>query len=325
MAKPSRVPDGIQKSVRRKRAVLELAEVVCFGMLIPSVVMLVDEFPAHNTGALVTHVQEIIEDDAAIIACLLRGWKVSSAMIGTALGNDARGKQTARKLKRLGVLGKVRLTNAYATPYEVDVSDRSGHRTYFWQREPKVLNTLDSADLALLRDARFLYVDWYDGDHILRAMDEAARLSVPVFMNLEYGHQDPRLLREYVSRARIIQASTDAAQREGDPFAVARVLLDAGAEIVLVTLAGDGCVAATRTELLRVHAPEVKVVDGCGAGASFSAGFMYGQLRGWDFADSVQFAIAAGSLKCTRIGLDALPLQEIKRMAKQVKVESKPW
>ena len=299
----------------------ESAQVVCFGMIIPSIVMVVDEFPAHNTGALVNQVHELIEDDAAIIACVLRGWKIRSGLIGTALGNDARGRRTARKLKQLGVLGKVRLSNSIRTPYEVDVSDRTGHRTYFWQREPRVLDTLDTADLTMLCGVRFLYVDWYDGDHILRAMDEAQRLGVQVFLNLEHGHHGPRLLREYVRRAHIVQASTDAAQREGDPFAVARTLLDAGVETALVTLAGDGCLAATREEALRVRAPAVEVVDGCGAGASFSAGFMYGKLRGWSFADTVRFAIAAGSFKCTRVGIDAMPLDEIKTLMAQVSVE----
>jgi sugar/nucleoside kinase (ribokinase family) len=300
------------------------AQVVCFGMIIPAIVMIVDDFPAHNTGALVRQVHELIEDDAAIIACVLRAWKVRSGLIGTALGNDARGRQTARKLKELGVLGKVRLSNSISTPYEVDVSDRSGHRTYFWRREPRVLDTLDTTNLAMLCSAQFLYVDWYDGDHILRAMDEARRLGVQVFLNLEHGHQDPRLLREYVGRAHIVQASTDAAQHEGDPFAVARTLLDAGAETALVTLAGEGCLAATRDETLRAHAPVVPVIDGCGAGASFSAGFMYAKLRGWSFADTVRFAIAAGSSKCTRVGIDAMPLDEIKTLMAQVRIEHAP-
>jgi sugar/nucleoside kinase (ribokinase family) len=313
------------KSLRRERDPRLTAEVVCFGMIIPSIVMIVDEFPAHNTGALVRQVRELIEDDAAIIACVLRGWKVRSGLIGTALGNDARGRQAARQLKQLGVLGKVRLTNAFATPYEVDVSDRTGHRTYFWQREPRVLDTLDTADLSLLNGARFLYVDWYDGDHILRAMDQAARLNVPVFLNLEHGHHDPRLLREYVRRARVVQASTDAAQREGDPLAVARTLRGAGAEIALVTLAADGCIAATRDEMLRAYAPVVPVVDGCGAGAAFSAGFMYGQLRGWNLDASVRFAIAAGSFKCTRVGIDALSLDEVEALMSQVHIEHIEW
>ena len=309
------------RTIQRDRKIRKVADVVCFGMIIPSIVMLVDEFPAHNTGALVTHVQEIIEDDAAIIACILNDWKVRAGLIGTALGDDARGKQLARDLKRRGVLGKVRLTDKFATPYEVDVSDRTGHRTYFWQRETRVLDTLDTANLSLLRGAEFLYVDWYDGDHILRAVDEARRLGVRVYLNLEHGHYDQRLLKEYVIRANIVQASTDEAQRGGDPYAVANTLLDAGADIALVTLAAEGCVAATRDRVLRVTAPQVQVVDGCGAGASFSAGFIYGQLHRWSLEKSVRFAIAAGSFKCTRIGVDSLTPTSIHRLAREVKIE----
>ena len=33
-----------------------------------------------------------------------------------------------------------------------------------------MLETLDTADLSLLDGARILYVDWYDGDHIVRAI-----------------------------------------------------------------------------------------------------------------------------------------------------------
>jgi sugar/nucleoside kinase (ribokinase family) len=204
----------------------------------------------------------------------------------------------------------------------VDVSDRTGHRTYFWQREPRVLDTLATADLSLLRGAKFLYVDWYDGDHILRAMDKARQLGVQVFLNLEHGHHDARLLKEYVSRADIVQASTDAAQREGDPYAITRLLLDAGTKIALVTLAAEGCVAATRRQVVRVRAPQVQVVDGCGAGASFSAGFIYGQLQYWSLEKSVRFAIAAGSYKCAQVGLDSLPIRAIQRLAREVAFDS---
>ena len=94
---------------------------------------------------------------------------------------------------------------------------------YFWQREKHVLDTLDTADLSLLQGAQMMYVDWYDGDHIVRAMDEAARLGVPVFLNMEHAHTDPDLLARYAGRARICQAITDAAQKdESDPLDVAR-------------------------------------------------------------------------------------------------------
>jgi sugar/nucleoside kinase (ribokinase family) len=290
-------------------------------MVVPAVVLAVDQFPEHNTGALIKQVSEFISDDAAIVACLLRGWDVQSAIIGTALGNDPRGRQVARTLQELGVLGRVRLSKSITTPYEVNVSDQTGARTYFWQRDPQVLDTLDTANLSLLKKARLLYVDWYDGRHILRAMDEAIRLGVSVFLNLEHGHQESEILARYARRATICQAVTDPAQRAGDPLAVARRLLYAGVETALITLGGEGCLAARRGEALRAHAPSVSVVDGCGAGAAFSAGFVYGHLRGWNLEDSVRFAIAAASLKCTTVGPQAFPIAEIKRLATAVRVD----
>jgi sugar/nucleoside kinase (ribokinase family) len=295
---------------------------VGFGMLTPVTIMVVGQLPEHNTGALVKEVSEFVFDDAAIIACLLRQWELPTAMIGTAVGDDPRGHLLAQQLEAWGVQGKVRHSTEITTPWEVDVSDETGARTYFWERAPQVLNTLDTADLALLEGAGMLYVDWYDGDHILRAMDEAIRLKVPVFLNFEHGHADPALLNRYAGRAVICQAVTDAAQLgEVPPLEVAQKLLKTGIQTALITMAGDGCLAVHGLEVVRVHAPSVHVVDGCGAGATFSAGFIYGYLKGWSLEESARFATAAASLKVTRPGLQMFPIVEIKKLAAQLLVE----
>jgi len=272
----------------RNPIVTHTPEVVGFGMLTPVAILVVDALPEHNTGALINAVTEFVFDDAAIVACLLRQWGVQSGLIGTALGDDPRGRQVARQLEEWGVLGDVRLSKDLTTPFEVDISDLTGARTYFWQRTPEVLNTLDTADLSLLAGARLLYVDWYDGDHILRAMDEAIRLGIPVFLNLEHGHADADILPRYAGRVAICQAVTDAAQRDcEDPLAVACKLLEAGVETALITLAADGCLAVRRDQAVRAFAPTAKSVDGCGAGATFSTGFFYAYLKRWDLENSV--------------------------------------
>jgi sugar/nucleoside kinase (ribokinase family) len=295
---------------------------VGFGMLTPVAIMVVEQLPEHNTGALVKEVSEFVFDDAAIIACLLRQWDVPTAMIGTAVGDDPRGHHLARQLEEWGVQGEVRLSKEIKTPWEVDVSDETGARTYFWQRAPQVLATLDTADLSFLEWARLLYVDWYDGDHIQRAMDAAIRLGVPVFLNFEHGHADPGLLKRYAGRATICQAVTDAAQRgEVTPMEVALKLLKTGVQTALITMANEGCLAVRGEEVVRVRAPVVRAVDGCGAGATFSAGFIYGHLMGWNLEESVRFATAAASLKVTRPGLQMFPIAEIKLMAAQLTVE----
>ncbi len=298
-------------------------EYVGFGMLTPVEIMVLDKLPKHNTGAIVTEVNSFVFDDAAIIACLLRQWDVPSAMIGTAVGDDLRGHALAQQLKDWGVQGKVRFTKEYRTPIEVNVSDRKGARTYFWHRTPQMLNTLDTADLSLIKGSKILYADWYDGDHVLRAMDEAKLHGVPVFINLEHGHKEPDVLKKYAQRATFCQAVTDAAQIGGKRALIgtARKLLQSGIQTAIITLAKGGCLVAQDDEIVRVFAPQVKAVDACGAGATFSAGFIYGYLQGWTLDRSARFATAAASLKVTRAGLTMSPVSEILELANRLKVE----
>jgi sulfofructose kinase len=295
---------------------------VGFGMLTPVAILVVEQLPEHNTGALIKDVSEFVFDDAAIIACLLRQWDVPTGIIGTTVGDDTRGHNLAQQLKEWGVQGEVRFSQDIKTPLEVDISDETGARTYFWQREKHVLDTLDTADLSLLQGAQMLYVDWYDGDHIVRAMDEANRLGLPVFLNLEHAHTDPALLARYAGRTCICQAVTDAAQKdESNPLEVARKLLQTGVETAIITLASEGSLVVSGNEAIRVYAPQMVAVDGCGAGATYSAGFIYGYLQNWSLEQSARFATAAASLKVTRAGLEMFPIEEIKALATKVEIE----
>jgi bifunctional ADP-heptose synthase (sugar kinase/adenylyltransferase) len=78
---------------------------------------------------------------------------------------------------------------------------------------------------------------------------------------------------------------------------------------------------AQENHAVNVYAPKVKAVDGCGAGATFSAGFIYGFLNGWDLEASARFATAAASLKVTRAGLQMFPVDEIQSLASRLRVE----
>jgi sugar/nucleoside kinase (ribokinase family) len=146
---------------------------------------------------------------------------------------------------------------------------------------------------------------------------------VPVFLNLEHGHKDPQLLKKYASRVTICQAVTDAAQlgKTRAMLNTARKILKSGIRTALITMARDGCLVAQGNAAVRVHAPKVKAVDGCGAGATFSAGFIYGYLSGWNLEESARFATAAASLKVTRAGLQMFPVEEIQTLASRLRVE----
>jgi len=296
---------------------------VGFGILTPVYIMALDKLPRRNTGALVHEVSEYVYDDAAIIACNLSQWGVPSGMIGTAVGDDMLGHHVEDMLKKFGVKGRVRFTRKYATPLEVNVSDRKGARTYFWQRSEEILETLETAGLSLIRRAKLLYVDWYDGDHIVRAMEEANKYNVPVFLNFEHGHRNNELLKKYAGMVTICQAVTDAAQigKKQSMLSLARKLIKAGIETAIITMASQGCMVVQDEAIVRVHAPRVKAVDGSGAGATFSSGFIYGRLNDWSLEETVRFAVAAASLKVTRTGLKMFPVQEVQNLAKTLRVE----
>jgi sugar/nucleoside kinase (ribokinase family) len=223
------------------------------------------------------------------------------------------------------VKGEARFSPDVATPYEISVSDKTGARTFFWTRDSEVLTTLETADLSLLEKASLLYVDWYDGPSIVRAMDKAVDLGVPVFLNFEHGHEDPESLARYAGRSNVCQVVTDEAQTGAvDPRTVARKLLNCGVKTVLVTCAKEGAWAMRQDETLHATAPEIKVVDGCCAGAVFSAGFIFGQRNNWSLQRSLQFATTAATLSCTRIGPQVSTVEEIESLMEQTRVELVP-
>ena len=290
-------------------------DVVCFGMITPARLLVVDRLPAWNTGSVTTASAEFISDDAAIVAGLLSAWNISTELVGSALGDDEAGRRTVSRLQDMGVGGSFELREGIETPFEVNISDSLGGRTYIWDRRPDLLGTLDDADISSLDGAKLLYVDWYDSPHIVRAMAAAKAAGVPVMLNLEHAHADGKSLSSLAPYATVCQAVTDAAQIGTDAESVACRLIGEGVETALVTLASGGVVGIKDGEALHVVAPEIQVADTCGAGATFSAAYIVALLAGTDFDESLRFAVAAASLKCSIVGLKAFSNAQVSELA----------
>lgn len=104
----------------------------------------------------------------------------------------------------------------------------------------------------------------------------------------------------------------------GSPEAIeaaARDLVEVGmAEIVVVSLASEGAIAVTGSEAVRVEAPDVPAKSNVGAGDSMVAGLVRKLSGGFQVAEAVRYAVAAGAdavrrpgtRLCTREGVDEL-------------------
>ena len=76
-------------------------------MLTPVAIMVVEQLPEHNTGALVKEVSEFVFDDAAIIACSC-GSGIFHGHDRYRLGMTHRGHHLPQQLEEWGVQGEVR-------------------------------------------------------------------------------------------------------------------------------------------------------------------------------------------------------------------------
>ena len=296
---------------------------MCFGVLSYLQLMVVDQIPVHNGGTQIQQLTDSYGDDAGIVAGMLHQWGQNARFIPSALGDDELGTKVAATIDRLGVPVRVTVKPGVTTVAELSIVDPSGARTYFYQRTPELLATLDETDLAPLESAAYLYVDWYDGDHILRPMKAASQLGVPVFVNVESQYGNRELLTKLAPYATVCQVSADGQGAEDDLASIAKGLLDTGIGTALVTGGSRGCLAADASETVRVTAPQVEVVDGNGAGSCYSAGFIYGSVRGWTLEQCARFATAQASLKCGVPGYSVASVEEGERLAATLQTEVK--
>ncbi len=96
----------------------------------------------------------------------------------------------------------------------------------------------------------------------------------------------------------------------------ARLAQDHGLSVI-ITLGGEGALAAHAGEMLRLPAHRVAVVDTTGAGDAFCGVFAASLDAGLPFAQSLKRALAGGALACTGLGAqtDALSTSALERMA----------
>jgi 2-dehydro-3-deoxygluconokinase len=113
-------------------------------------------------------------------------------------------------------------------------------------------------------------------------------------------------LREMIPHVHVVLTgmgeATLLAGKQG-PEVAARALHEMGPAQVVVRLGEDGALAVGEDGTVeRRPAIDVKAVDVVGAGDAFTAGYLSGQLRGWDVAESLELGNVAGGLATTVAG-----------------------
>ncbi|MEV0917048.1 5-dehydro-2-deoxygluconokinase [Streptomyces sp. NPDC049967] len=111
--------------------------------------------------------------------------------------------------------------------------------------------------------------------------------------------------REALAHATVAVGNLDEceiATGEREPYAAARALLAAGAELAVVKQGPGGVLAVHRDGTVADVPPlPVEVVNGLGAGDAFGGALCHGLLAGWDTARIMRYANAAGAIVASRL------------------------
>ncbi len=296
-----------------------MPDVVTFGDINVDLLARVPFYPPQGGDSLAEGVNVRAGGSAANSAVVLSkfGLKVSViARVGEDILaeyalSDLRGAGVDLSLVQEDVEAKTGLIFAAVTP--------DGERTFFSCRGANARAVLQPGDERRIEDTRLLHVSGYalvespQREAALRGIEIADRAGVAV--SLDLGTEVTTTAREgvvgvlsMVSMVLLNRAVAGWLTGEDGPAESVDALLGWGPEMVALKLRDQGSLIGSREGIFAVPAFQVDPVDDTGAGDSFDAGLILGQIEGLSLRESALLANALGALATTVSGAGgALP------------------
>ena len=227
------------------------------------------------------------------------------------IGDDDPGRRIESSLKAEGLdLAALTVDKQAPTGVALIMVDQSGQNMI--SVAPGANGRLSPNDVrqadTLIRRADVLVVQLEVPLDTVRAALEAARASgVMTVLNPAPARQVSSELLALVDwlTPNEFEASTltgVAVADANDAIEAGRILLDRGAQNVVITLGSRGAIYLTKTAIERIDPFQVAAIDTVAAGDAFTGGLAVSLARRRSVGDSLAFASAAGALATTRRG-----------------------
>lgn len=247
------------------------------------------------------------------------------------LGDDEFGHFIRNFLRGEGVdVSRVILDSEHPTGVAFKERRELGARKVIYYRRGSAASCLTPADLdaSAFQGARFFHTSGINPalsasmhETVLAAIDLAhragARVTFDPNVRLRLWDADTcratlRGLLPHVDVALPGMEEAELLTGDTDPLKAAEAIRALGPELVVIKLGAEGSLALSDAGVVRAPALRLeRIVDPVGAGDGFAAGFLSGQLRGWDLAASLRLGNVVGAHAMTVSGdVEGLPTWE---------------
>jgi sulfofructose kinase len=279
-------------------------DVVGVGLNATDTVIRVREFPAlgGKEKLLSSGMQAGGQVATALVTCRRLG--LQARYIGK-FGGDYAGRFQMASLRRERI--DIRHTRVVrGAPNQlayIIVDEKTGERTVFWDRDPRLAVLPAEFTAEAICSARALHLDGCDVEACCQAARWAKAAGIPVVADLDTVYKKVEtlfpLIDYLIASANFLPAFTG----DRDPF---RVLEYMAREFRIpapgMTLGRDGALVFARGRFHYSPGFVVETVDTTGAGDVFHGAFVYGLLAGWEMDRTLDFSNAMAGLNCTALG-----------------------
>lgn len=224
------------------------------------------------------------------------------------VGDDAFGRETLDDLAGRGVdVSQSVIRSGESTYFTTTCIAPDGEKRMILCFGGAIYPTPDEVPDAALASARFVQMT---GSHTALTIPVAARarqLGTKVSFDLErlQSPMDEQTRDRLISLADILFPNKEGLYSFTGCATVeagARMLLEKGPSIVVVTKGAEGAEVFTKDYHCGIPAFQVDVADTTGAGDTFNGVFLTGLCKGYDLARCAQMACAAAAIQITAVG-----------------------
>ncbi|MEA1894637.1 MAG: carbohydrate kinase family protein [Euryarchaeota archaeon] len=268
---------GILKLWRRR-----VVEVVGIGALNIDKLYLVERIGAAGEEIGVYSVSEQPGGSAANTIAALARLGIKTGFIGR-IGDDADGAYLRSEVVKEGVDTQGIEVARGRTGSAIVLVDPGGERSMYVHPGVNDALSVTSENISYVKNAKYLHLSSFVSETVIdvqREILDRSRAEISFAPGMLYVRRGLDALRGIISNARVVFLNRDEVEmltgsgyRKG-----AGGLNEIGAEIVVVTLGGDGCYIRTPDTEVSIPGLAARVVDTTGAGDAFCAGFLYGLL-----------------------------------------------